>query len=378
MKAILVWMFIALLTFRPPPAFDQMSVLNKHWDVPITDAGKAPQARPLMTKEAIYLAASNIEAFSIADGRPLWKQPVHHTIPNGLVEHGTLICAADEKAYCLAKESGAALWVSDLVGDGSLSTPVLDGDRLIVGTNRHYVFAFSVSDGRLLWRKDVMPTAIFPSIVTGEAVSGKFIYISSTQYLDQSGSKTRGAVQCLDSATGSLVWSKTVPGEADRTGATDVLVTSGGRLIVVDRIGNRIMCLSLLTHKLLWQFKGDEGFVGIADAPVVDKTSLYLGSGDRTVYSLHIMNGEVVWKQKLRGSVNSLVKCGDYLIASDGELSAFMYGSGSVLYTDVEMNPTSRITSKLFSSNQNLVFASRNSLSYYTCDTNQSSSTHER
>jgi outer membrane protein assembly factor BamB len=366
-KIVLVALVCAFHVFITSSALSQLNVLTEAWNVPLTDAGKAPQARPLMAGGAIFLVASSLEAFAVSDGHLLWKQAVHHTIPNGLVESGGLICTADERAYCVQKESGKVAWSTDLIGDGSLATPASGGTMLFVGTDRHTVFAFSTSSGRQLWRTDIDPAASFRSIVTGEAVSGEFVYVASTRYLDRDGAKTAGVVNCLDAKKGVVMWSLVLPTEVARSGATDQPIILGKRMFLVDRLSNRLLCISLSTHRVLWMFRGKEGFVGIADVPVIDARRVYIGSGDRHIYALDIATGAAVWDREIGGSVNSVVSCGSYLIASDGEISALRKGSGQVIYADAEMHTDARISSKLFSENGNLAFASRNSLSYYTC-----------
>src|SRR6266576_5967153 len=154
-RAILLWSFIALAA----------SALH---------AGDWPQYRgPNHDGLSTELIRTN---WSEAAPRPIWKVPLDPGLSSFSVSGGrafTLVrrpVSGQDQEFCIAlnADTGAELWASPPLGiasypddgvgpdDGPRSTPSVDGDRVYVLTSYLRLYCLNVTNGAVVWSKDLV------------------------------------------------------------------------------------------------------------------------------------------------------------------------------------------------------------------------------
>src|SRR5438874_4771465 len=115
-----------------------------------------------------------VEAFQLSDGKPVWHYayPSHFVDPYGynngprgtplLIQDRCYTLGAEGKLLCLALTSGKLVWQRDTSTDWTVppaffgvgSSPILEGDRLLVmvgGQPNSGMVAFDPRTGKTLW-----------------------------------------------------------------------------------------------------------------------------------------------------------------------------------------------------------------------------------
>lgn len=135
-----------------------------------------------------------VHALSLATGKAAWFAPFKGDANGAAVAEGKAFATSDDgHVYALDLASGKEAWAQK--GDGKMyTTPLVAGDRVVVGDERGYVRAFALSDGAPLWKVQLRG-----AIRGGASADGTQIYVGSQD----------GEVAALR-LDGSVVWRTTV------------------------------------------------------------------------------------------------------------------------------------------------------------------------
>lgn len=105
-------------------------------------------------------ADGSVRALEAKTGKPVWRIQTGSAVWNAPAAHGGLlfIGSRDGRFYALEADSGAIKWSADL-GAPILNSPAVDArpGRVYVGSEDMRVHAFAITDGRELWRSEVLP-----------------------------------------------------------------------------------------------------------------------------------------------------------------------------------------------------------------------------
>ncbi len=103
-----------------------------------------------------------VYAVRASDGKPAWQHQTGAAIWNAPAIHGGLVCIGSRDGYLYAFEAdtGQLRWRAD-TGAPLLNSPTLDPKtgRVYIGSEAMRVHAFSLADGRALWRSEQLPGA---------------------------------------------------------------------------------------------------------------------------------------------------------------------------------------------------------------------------
>jgi outer membrane protein assembly factor BamB len=177
-----------------------------------------------------------------------------------------------------------------------LSSPVVSGDAVFVGSTDNHLYAIDRAKGTQRWK-----FATQGPIASSPAVSGGLVYISSVD----------GKIYAVDAATGAQRWAFTTKGERRFTapgihGAIprtermpdpfDVFLSSptvvGGTLYIGSGDQN-VYALDAATGALRWSFgTGDV----VHSSPAVANGLVYIGSWDRNLYAIDAATGREKWR----------------------------------------------------------------------------------
>ncbi len=166
--------------------------------------------------------------------------------------------------------NGTVLWTTE-VDSGVLSSPVVTGGRVYVGTMAGEVLCLNAYSGSVQWSYD-----------TGMAVESSPAVLDGRVYI---GSDDRH-VYCLDADDGTLIWRYETGGEVKSSPAV-----VDGRLYVGSN-DFKVYCLDAEDGTEMWNFSTG-GYV--YSSPAVSGGRVYFGSCDGIVYCVRIGNGDEVW-----------------------------------------------------------------------------------
>jgi len=279
---------------------------NDRWELsfPVTDG------------KVVYAGRCNgFGAYSLEDGKPLWKQP------------------------------GGRDWWPHVYSGPSLGSG-------LVYQGGPFMRALDPASGEIVWNqaKTVVSTvAVVPAVVERNE-AGDRLYVFQNQ-------KT---LLCLDGKTGDVIWQ----GRMDRPASTGQSGGSADQGIEVPlgnetgtpAVGERVVCVGggqvkwpgddkpsaamhgfdKQTGRLLWRFPVTAGVVSsipyhrdeatITSSPVIVGEIVYFGSNDGYFYALDVNSGSLVWRYRLGVPIASTAAVSGNAIvvaAWDGTVYAF-------------------------------------------------------
>ncbi len=244
-------------------------------------------------------STESISAKAFASGGPknLWKVETHNGLSSFAVAAGkavTLVTEKDGKKYiesCVAfdKNSGEKLWTARLGdggkldggggagtktnkgGDGSRSTPAIDGDRVYVLDAFLVVHCLDLANGSQVWKRDLVAENGARNIrwqnAASPLVDGDRVYVA--------GGGKRQALLALDKTDGKVIWS----GEDDQiTHATPVLGEALGVKQVVFFTQQGLVAVTPDKGEVLWRYAFPYN-VSTAASPVIWRDIVYCSAG---------------------------------------------------------------------------------------------------
>lgn len=182
------------------------------------------------------------------------------------------------------------------------SSPALDDNILVVGSDDGTVYALNAETGKLVWKyKTGACIYATPVIKNGVVFIGSF-----DTYL-----------YALDLYKGKLHWKF----------KTDGRIYHGGAIfddhLIFGSNDYNVYCLNAETGKLNWKFAAQSI---ISTSPAISNKKVFIGSNDHHYYCLDLASGEELWKYKTKGRVRTTpVVWGDYLFGTseDNYIYAF-------------------------------------------------------
>ncbi len=150
----------------------------------------------------------------------------------------------------------------------------------------------------------------------------------------------QGTVHAMDASTGRVLWTKAVPdGDANRPSRFGGGVSyDEGKLYATDGLGD-VVALNAADGAQIWRAKPGGPLRG---APTVANGAVYVLTQDNQIFAIDQGDGKVQWVQAgtletsgVFGAAAPAVSQGSVVVGfSSGELSAYRYENGRVLWQD--------------------------------------------
>ncbi|HWA25787.1 MAG TPA: PQQ-binding-like beta-propeller repeat protein [Lacunisphaera sp.] len=188
---------------------------KQRWSVSVHDeklAGKpAPDnptfnhraATPLVLDGVIYVGSSDggLYAFAAATGEKLWRHEAGAPVYSGVGLHGkdTLMFGTMDGSVVLLDRRTRQESLRVKTGGGVVTTPVVAGDKLIVGSRDYLLYGFNLQDGTVAWKYSYW----FSWIESTPVLRDGLLYVGASDY---------SRVVALDPATGRARWATPVHG----------------------------------------------------------------------------------------------------------------------------------------------------------------------
>ncbi|MBK8858108.1 MAG: PQQ-binding-like beta-propeller repeat protein [Opitutaceae bacterium] len=257
------------------------------WRLPLHDAeiaGGPPlenptfnrrTATPLVVEGTVYCGSSDggLYAVDLASGRKLWRYEAGSPVFSGVaeIEPGILAFGCMNGAVVLLDRHSRTAVARYQTGGGVVTTPVLAGGNLIVGSRDYLLHAFNRADGRVAWQFSYW----FSWVESTPRLHEGLIYVGASDYR---------RVSAFDPVTGREQWATDVRGLCWGTPAvtndTVYIGTVAQNLpgTVIRHTGG-VMALDRRTGQVIWQYRsplpsapgfgGCAGSLALADGCVI-------------------------------------------------------------------------------------------------------------
>lgn len=131
----------------------------------------------------VLLAPAELRAYRTGDGQEIWRRtldiappPADSAASPHIAADGEAVVAVwGNRLVRLSIDDGAVQWSAEL--HGRLAAPLLDGDRIFVGSTDNNLYALQASNGRVAWRWTT------GGDVVGAATDGRLVYVASLDHM---------------------------------------------------------------------------------------------------------------------------------------------------------------------------------------------------
>lgn len=204
---------------------------------------------PLVLDGVVYCGSSDggLYAVDAATGQKLWRHDAKAPVFSGIGRHGddTLMFGAMDGSVVLLDRRTQRETLRVKTGGGVVTTPVIAGSRLVVGSRDYLLYGFDPVTGEAAWKYSYW----FSWIESTPVLRDGLLYVGASDY---------SRVTALDPATGRAVWSTPVHGmnwgsplvTADRVFTGTAAQNLPGT--VIDHAGG-LVALDRKTGAVLWR-----------------------------------------------------------------------------------------------------------------------------
>ena len=282
--------FPAPASVRPP--FKRLWVHNSH---------SLLEFPPVIYGDHIFQLADDavLSAINRATGHSFWVQPIGRLSASTPAVNATTVFATvlssgnpttPGRVVALNSKTGALRWSRDL-SSPSESSPLLDGDRLFLGSQSGIVYALDARTGAVLWTYHAAG-----AVKASPTLSGGMLYFGDYSGHVQAVSERSGRALWVSSSEGALLGSGTFY-------STPAVVY--GRVFLGNTDG-RVYAYDQYSGKLDWAVQTGAyvyASPAVTNAPGLGPT-VYLGSYDGNFYAINARSGHVSWRFDAHGRIS--------------------------------------------------------------------------
>jgi len=160
-------------------------------------------AFPLVLDGAVYCGSGDggLYALDAATGVKLWRHDAKAPVFSGVARHGadSLMFGTMDGAVVFLDRRTRRETLRTKVGGGVVTTPVVAGDRVMVGSRDYFLYGLNLTDGAVAWKFSYW----FSWIESTPVLADGLIYVGASDYR---------RVTALDPATGRAAWGTDVRG----------------------------------------------------------------------------------------------------------------------------------------------------------------------
>jgi outer membrane protein assembly factor BamB len=283
---------------------------------------------PILVEGSLYGVNNNGIAFSVKtrSGKARWKRQVAELNASApAFSDGVIYISNLEPGQVLALDArdGRQIWKRPLPGRTE-SSPIVVGNKVIVGCECGTLFAFDKKTGKTLWETGL-----------GGAIKAAPAYHDGVVFVGTYG----GDMNAIRVNDGSTKWQTGSQGSSfGRTGRIYATAAIGFGRVYVGSIDSRMYSFDEDTGDLAWsQSTGGYVYAGAVAADTADtEPSVYFGSYDGTFYALDAKTGDERWSANPGGSISGAASLiGDTVYVanlSSTETTGYSAGDGKEVF----------------------------------------------
>lgn len=249
---------------------------------------------PVVVGRVVFVGANRtwIYALDATDGHQLWATNMQEIIKAApTYANGIVVVNSSNSATALDARTGLVRWKFHEIGFGwpTTASPTVQGQIVYVALgDKTIVFAFNLQTGQKIWAYNAGDRLISTPLVVGQQV------IIGTW---------KGKIEAVNAASGAQIWhyniNEALPRGMSIDGIAGSFATSNDTIFVGTFNGN-IIAIDAATGRLRWAHLIDAPVLG---TPVIEGNTLYV-SGGQTLYALAVSSGKPLWHLAL-GDIRS-------------------------------------------------------------------------
>lgn len=281
------------------------------------EAGESIESSAAIVGGTVFVGSQKGElvALSLENGSVYWKFPTGNPIGESSPAYGSgVVYIGDLGGWlnAISATDGKKLWAFKVNGEIK-SSPVVVGDRVLIGSYDEHLYCLSARNGSLIWKfKTNGPVHSTPGIADGMA------FIAGCDELFR-------AIRISD---GKEVFNVS---SGAYTGASPAL---RGGLAFYGTFDNEVLGVNLAQRKIDWRYEHPERKFPFYSSAAVTSTRIVIGGRDKMVHGL-TLQGKMAWTFATRARVESSPAiAGDrvFVGSNDGRFYVLGLSNGTKLW----------------------------------------------
>ena len=272
----------------------------------------------------------NVSGYAPVTGNLLWKADVGCFINGGAsIARGRVYVAnriggsGTLGLYCLNETTGEIIWYNPIGGFGGVSTPVISGDRLFVGSYTGDLYCVNALDGGTVWNRTIEPNPAWYGVGSCPLVYEDTVFVNTA---------SDGALFAFD-FDGNELWSITTGSYAGGAAAYYLSPAAYDGKVFFGGVGPALYCVDIATHDEVWNFSTSGT---ISTTPAISGGMVFFATDEpgKRLHSLYL-NGSEAWNTSMHCRLSSpAVSHGRVYIGDlDKHLNCLDSGNGSTIWT---------------------------------------------
>ena len=281
------------------------------------EAGESIESSAAIVGGTVFVGSQKGELISLNldNGAVFWKyhvdSPIGESSPaysDGVVYIGDL----GGWFHAVNATNGKKLWAFK-AGSEIKSSPVVVGDRVLIGSYDQHLYCLSTRNGSVIWKvRTNGPVHSTPSISAGVA------FIAGCDELFR-GIRVSDGHEMFNVSSGAY------------TGASPAL---SGTSAYYGTFDNEVLMVSLQEHRVVWRYQHPQRHFPFYSSAAVTRNRIVLGGRDKMVHGLN-PNGKVAWTFATNARVESspAIASGRVFVGSnDGRFYVLNLNTGAKLW----------------------------------------------
>jgi len=171
----------------------ELSSGKEIWKTEIERGAGWELSTPLIYKEKVIVASTSgwVSAYDFFSGKKLWEKELENSSHYLGITSSPVALASPQKdailvahgsgiLYSLSVSDGNLIWQKKLNGTIYFTTPVVEGEKIYVGTDSGFFYCLEAEDGSEIWK-----LTLKGKVRTTPFVDGEHLYLATTTYQDQ-------------------------------------------------------------------------------------------------------------------------------------------------------------------------------------------------
>ena len=163
------------------------------WETELDVGSGWELSTPLIWEEKVFVGttAGYVLAFGLDTGQEVWRRELHNSsqhfgVTSSLVplqgsgsSPGIVVADGSGTIYALNANDGSSIWQRELGSEIYFTSPVVNGERLYIGTDSGTLFCLDSGDGSIIWS-----IPLIGRVRTTPFLDGNYLYLATISYQD--------------------------------------------------------------------------------------------------------------------------------------------------------------------------------------------------